>query len=166
MLRLLVVGVSAVLLGGVAWAAEWGLGGRISPFTLADQNGVEHRVDANVRVIILSPDMDAGDVVKIALARHGKGLLTKHDAVYLADVSGMPGMVRRMFVLPKLKERPYPMLLDAEGDIARKLPRREGFASLIFLDRLRVGAVEYVGTADGLIASLKAPKNLVSKSSD
>ena len=150
------------LAAGIASASTYGLGSKITPFSLEDQHGKAHRVDERVRAIILSHDMEAGEIIGRALARNGKRVLEKHRAVYLADLSGMPGFLRRMFVLPKLRERSYPMLLDTSGEIARQLPSREGFVALIFLSGLRVVSVEYVKDSSALIATLESPKRFAS----
>ncbi len=102
--------------------------------------------------------MDAGKVVKAALARNGKQLLAKHRAVYISDVSGMPGFIRNLIAIPRLKDRPYPMLLDTSGEIVSRLPTRNGYATLIFLDRLRIAAVEYIAAPQTLAPALASPK--------
>jgi hypothetical protein len=150
---MLVVGTLAT---GVAQGG--GLGSKLEAFTLADQYGTDHLVDENVRMIILTRDMKAGDVVREALGNRGKPLLEKHQAVYIADLSSMPGFLRNLLAVPKLKERPYPILLDTAGDVSNALPSRESHATLIFLDALQIAAVEYVSIPASLLPALEAPK--------
>jgi len=139
-----------------AYAA--GLGSKLPAFSLADQNGASHQVDESTHVIILTRDMAAGDMMKTALGTNGKSVLAKHQAVYVTDVSGMPGFVRNLVALPKLKERPYPMLLDTSGDLSAKLPSKDKHATLIFLDKLQITAVEYLANPNSLVPALEAPK--------
>ena len=61
--------------------------------------------------------------------------------MYVADISGMPGLVARMFAVPSMRKRPYPMLLDRDGEITARLPDVEGSATLIFCDDLQVTRV-------------------------
>jgi hypothetical protein len=160
MCRYAIAILSAVLASAplAAHAASYGLGSKLTPVTLEDQHGKKHTIGASTRVIVLTRDMNAGDVVKAALARKGKTVLEQHRAVYVADVSSMPGFVRKYLALPKLKERPYPMLLDAAGELSRSLPSRENHATVIFLDGLRITAVEYVTRPETFGAVLDAPK--------
>ena len=151
-----VVVVAAIGVCGAAWGA--GLGSTLKPFSLADQHGTFHKVDDGVRVIILTRDMAAGDIVNAALSNNGKSVLSKNNAVYMADVSGMPSFVRNLVALPKLKERPYPMLLDTDGDMSQQLPSREKHATLIFLDKLQITAVEYLTNPETLPTALASPK--------
>jgi len=167
MLRTLVFAVVAVIAAGAvafslralpAQASALGLGSKVVPFSLADQNGTSHMVDEHVHVIILTRDMAAGDMMKSALGSNGKSLLANHQAVYVTDVSGMPGFVRNLIAVPKLKERPYPMLLDTSGDVSAKLPSKDKHATLIFLDKLQITAVEYLTNPNSLAPALEAPK--------
>jgi hypothetical protein len=130
---------------------------RLEAFELADQHGAPRRVDAAVRVLLLSRDMDGGAVVRGALETKGGeagAYLAARGAAYVADVSRMPGVVRSLFALPRMRSRPYPVLLDTTGDVTRALPSEEGRATVIWLDELRPVRVELVGSADELLAAL------------
>lgn len=154
----------AVLLAGVpggARAASYGLGSQLSKVTLVDQFGKKHTIDENVRVIVLTRDMAASDVIKAALGYDGKAVLDQYGAVYVSDVSGMPSLVRQYLAVPKLKERKYPMLLDTSGEFASRLPFRDKNATLLFLQGMRVVAVEYVANPTTLVPVLRTPRRFV-----
>jgi hypothetical protein len=130
---------------------------RLEAFELADQHGAPHRVDESVRVLLLSRDMDGGAVVRGAL--EGKGeqagpFLAERGAVYVADVSRMPAVVRRLFALPRMRGRPYPVLLDTSGEVTAALPSQEGRATVLWLDELRPVRVELAESAEDLLAKL------------
>jgi len=131
--------IAAVLLAAFAAGAEpLAVGDRLEPFAIEDQHGNEHVVDARVRALLFARDMKGGGVVKQALADSGAALLAEADAVYVANVSGMPAVIRRMFALPSLRRRGYPVLLDSEGQITKNLPGVEDRATLIQLRELTV----------------------------
>jgi hypothetical protein len=153
----------AAVIAGPACAWATGLGSRLSPFVLMDQHGKPHRIDASVRAIVLTRDMDAGDIVKVGLGTHGKSILEKHHAVYIADLSSMPGFIRSWLAIPQLKDRPYPMLIDSKGDVSKSLPSRDHLATLIFLDSMQITAVEYVTQPAALVPALSAPKRFAAK---
>jgi len=146
-----------------ALAAALGLGSKLSKVTLTDQYGKKHVIDERVRVIVLTRDMDAGDVVKTALGHNGDAVLSRHKAVYVSDVSSMPSLIRRYLALPKLKERTYPMLLDETGEFSTALPSRNKHATLIFLDGMRVVAVEYVMRPEAFVPTLESPKRFATR---
>ncbi len=130
---------------------------RLEAFELADQHGAPHRVDGSVKVVLLSRDMDGGAVVRGAL--EGKGeragpFLAERGAVYVADVSRMPAIVRSLFALPRMRGRPYPVLLDTSGEVTAGLPSREGRATVLWLDELRPVRVELVDSPEALLETL------------
>jgi hypothetical protein len=95
------------------------------------------------------------DVAKAALAEGGTERLARAGAVYLADVHRMPGIIRRTIGEPRLRRRPDRMLLDREGNATRDLPR-EGEATLLVLEDLRVVRLEYHRDGVALAAALES----------
>jgi hypothetical protein len=152
--------IAALLLGlaGAAASAEpFAVGESLEPLALADQHGVERRVDAATRGILLTRDMDGGGFVREALASEGAAQLEQAGAVYVADVSRMPGLIRRMFAIPRMRERGYPVLLDTEGTSTARFPAQPGKASWIRLEGLRVAEVRFLTSAEEVRAALAPP---------
>jgi hypothetical protein len=153
---LLVVGLA--LLAALPVRAEpWAAGERIEPFSLEDQHGTVRHVDAGTRVVLFSRDMDGGDVLKRALEGVPEGFFAARGAAYVADISRMPGLVTRLFALPSMRRRPYPMLLDRDGATTARLPDAEGQATLIFLEDLRIERVVHAARPEELCEALGVP---------
>jgi hypothetical protein len=150
-----VLALAAVLVAGDAYAQPYVVGDAIEPFTLEDQHGKSHTVDASVKVILFSRDMDGGDVLKAGLADVEPGYLDGKSAVYVADISRMPGLVARMFAIPAMRDRPYAMLLDRDGKTTARLPAAEGQATLVFLDQLTVRRIANVEEAPAVRQELE-----------
>lgn len=138
------VGLALALMAHTAWAAPYVVGDVIAAFTLEDQHGERHAVDGSVEVVLFSRDMEGGELLKEGLAEVAPGYLAARKAVYVADISAMPGMVARMFAIPAMRDRPYPMLLDRDGETTARLPDVAGQATLIVLDRLTVQRIIHV----------------------
>ena len=94
--------------------------------------------------------MDGGRVIQDALSENGAELLERHSAAYVADVSRMPGLVRRFIALPRMRKRPYLMWLDETGEATADFPTREGRPTLLFLEQRRVLRVEHPETPEAL----------------
>ncbi len=141
----------ALLMGaGTAVAEPYGVGDRIAEFSLDDQHGETGSVDASTRLILFSRDMDGGKHLKVGLADVDPDFLSGKKAVYVADISRMPSLITRMFALPGMRKRPYPMLLDRVGNTTHRLPDFEDQATLIYLKRLKITRVEHVTSANGV----------------
>jgi hypothetical protein len=130
------------------------VGDALQPFSLEDQHGEKHSVDSSTRLILYSRDMEGGDVVKQVLAEQAGDYLSARHAVYVADISRMPGFISKTIAIPRMRDRNYPTLLDIEGSVTARLPSQPARATLIRLDELRIVEVSYAGTSDELRAAL------------
>ncbi len=127
----------------------------IQPFQLYDQHDILHGVDADTRVILFSRDMKGGDVLKAALVDMPRAYLQELKAVYITDISRMPGLIAKLFALPSMRRRPYPMLIDHDGNSTRAIPDIDGQATLVFLDALQVERIEHVADTTSVTKMLK-----------
>jgi hypothetical protein len=131
--------------------------GTFRPFALEDQHGVRAEVGEGVQIILLTRDMDGGNLVKTALAEVPQSILDQRHVVYIADTSGMPSLIARFTALPRMKKRPYRVLLDRDGKATRDWPFTSGTVTLIALDGLRVKRVEELTSVEGVRAELGLP---------
>ncbi len=145
------------LLAPAAFAESYEVGSVLPALELPDQHGELHALDASLRLVLFSRDMDGGGVIREALREDGAALLERERAAYVADVSRMPGLVRRLIAKPRMRKRPYRMLLDEAGEATADFPSDAGRPTLLFLDALRVVRIEKPATAAELRAALEDP---------
>lgn len=138
----------AALAPAAALGQGVGVNDTIAAIALEDQHGQPGGVDATTRGILLSRDMDGGGLVREALAEDGAAQLERAGAVYVADVHGMPGLIRRMVALPRMRGRPYRVLVDTDGAPTAVLPSVPGKATWLRLDGLRVVEIRFLSSAD------------------
>ncbi len=148
--------VVLVAVGVVRADGPYVVGDRLDEIALEDQHGVARKIDASTRQFVFTADMDAGDNVKSALAEDGAKLLAARPTSYVADISEMPALVRRLFAMPGLRKREYSMVLDTEGEATRRIPRRAGRATLVRLDELEIVELRYLATVDEVREALGA----------
>lgn len=86
-----------------------------------------------VRHVLFSADMDANDLMEQSFGELDKGDFTAAGLVYVADISGMPRLVARLFAIPSLRDYPFRVLLAREAEQLAMLPRQEGAVSVISL---------------------------------
>lgn len=128
----------------------YAVGDTLAEIRLEDQHEEERAVDASTRLVLFSRDMDGGELLRDALEDTEEGFLEARNAVYLSDISGMPKLVARLFALPSMRRRPYPMLLDRTGEATARIPDVEEKATLLFLDELRIERIEHVESVDAV----------------
>jgi hypothetical protein len=153
--RALLIVCLLLLLAGVAGAEPYTIGDHIEPFTLEDQHGVSHTLDGDVAVLLFSRDMKGGDALKAALADAPEGFLAERRAIYISDISGMPAIISRMFAIPGMRDRAYPMWLDRDGETTARLPDERGKATLIFCDDQVITSVAHLETPEEVRTALE-----------
>jgi len=145
-------------LAAPAAAEPLGEGDLLPGLTLEDQHGEARVIDAGVRHLLFARDMDGGGVLKDALSDGGAELLDATGSLYVADVSRMPGLIRRIFVLPSLRRRGYPILLDTDGTATADFPGEKERAALIELAGLRITRIRYFTESAELERALQAAR--------
>ena len=157
MINLFRVSILAIALSVAADANAEPLraGARLPDLRLSDQHEVEATVGADDEFVIFSRDMDAGSLVKEALAEQGGATLAAAKAVYVTDITRMPALITRLFALPSMRKRDYRILLDRDGKATADFPSEEGKVTVMKLDEGVISEITFVDTAAALLASLK-----------
>ncbi|RKT46218.1 hypothetical protein [Thiocapsa rosea] len=143
-----------LLLPAFVSAASFETGAPMPVLTLQDQHDTTQTIDANTRLLIFSAERDVSALVETALADQTTESLSAAGIQYVSDISAMPGMVTSMIALPKMRKRPYPMLLGREAEETAMFPREPGKATLIESEGGSITSVEFIGDAAGLRAAL------------
>ena len=134
----------------VAAAATLAVGDALPAITLADQHDVSGTIGPEVRIVVLTRDMAAGDVVKDGFAGMDQAALDLRGAVYVADIDGMPSMIASMFAIPKMRDRSYRILLDRDGAATRDVPYAEGRPTVLFVESGKITRVAQPANGDEL----------------
>lgn len=150
--------IAFLLVAAASAAADpsLGVGDRLVPLVLADQHDAEVRVAEEARILLFARDMAGGDIAEAALAEGGAALLREAGAVFVSDISRMPGLITRLFALPAMRRRDYPMVLDRDGSATAALPHRDGRLTVLRLDALKIETVDFVDSGDAVRALLAA----------
>ena len=148
-----------------AGAAELQPGRQLQPITLPDQHDKEQSIDARTRFVIFARDKESSQLINGLLETAGADFLPTRDAVYLADISGMPGIIRDLFAMPKMRKYPYRIMLDRDAKASADFPGKAGSATLVHLRNLQVEKIEFPASPEDLRRALgAAPAPAVSPS--
>ena len=77
----------------------------IRPFSLETQHGTRVEIGAATRLVLVTHDMDAGKIARAVLEEHTEDTLAERHAVYVANISRMPGFVSRLIAIPRMRRR-------------------------------------------------------------
>ncbi len=119
--------------------------------TLNDQHDQPQTIEDGTRYLIFAAEKAAASVVDAVLEDQTGDGLAAAGIRLVADISAMPQMVITMFALPKLRKRPYPILLGRTADDTRALPREPGKVTVMAAE---TGQVHFIDDVDVLRATL------------
>jgi hypothetical protein len=137
-----------IFLPSIAIADSYTIESQISTFSLKDQYGNQYEVDETTRLILFNKDMKGGKIIKNGLKETYRNYLSNHNAVYVADISGMPGLIRKFVALPKMRKYPYSILLDMVASVTKDFPSQPDKATLIYVRNLRITDIQYIENPD------------------
>ncbi len=150
----------AMLLPLAAHAAPLSAGSAMPPLSLNDQHDKPAPVGPSTRWVVFTADKAVSDMVSAVLAAEPAGVADRLRLVVVADISGMPALVTRMFALPKLRELPFPIALvrdPAQLTQVADIPRLPGSATVLRIEAGRVAQVVMARQAGDLRAALGLP---------
>lgn len=136
--------------GVLAVASAWAQPESMQPLRLKDQNEVPVKVSANIRYVLFAHDMSGKDLVEDMLSDKPADYLDTHHALFVADISGMPRIIARMFAYPSLRKLPYRVLLDEVGNRTADWERRDSAVTLFRLDNFNVTGFDFIDTKEAL----------------
>jgi hypothetical protein len=125
-------------------------------FTLPDQFDKAHSLSDETKKVIFVFAKATGHTVREFLKKQDKNYLPKLNTLFVADISGMPAVIRNTFALPDFKKSAYSVLLIYDKKIA-KIYKDESKADKISIVSLQNGVIEnikYVNSEEELKAAL------------
>jgi hypothetical protein len=162
--RVLLAGFSALCLAAtVAWPVDAkaqatptvAVGQPLPALTLRDQHDKPWQITPGTRLVIFAAGRKASTLVQSVLQALPKDQLTRKNALYLADMSKMPGFVTRTFALPALREMPYLIGVSLDEAVLAAWPRQTDAVTLIELEQSVVKRISYAATEPNLRAALE-----------
>lgn len=114
----------------------------IKAMVFKDQFEKNVSITDKTKQIVIAFSKEQGEKVKVFLEAN-PNYLAANNAIYLVDVSTVPGMVMSMFMLPKFKKYSYTIgLVENDKDIAY-FPKKENFITVITLDNLNITSIVF-----------------------
>ena len=125
-------------------------------FSLPDQFDKKYTLSDKTETIIFSFAKTTGHTVKDFLSKESKDYLPSRNAMFIADISPMPTVIRNTFALPDLKKSSFSVLLIYDKSIASQI-KDDTKADKIAVVRLKnrtIVDVQYIETQEELQKAL------------
>ena len=124
-----------------AHAKTLNLRARLPSIVLNDQFDQPVLIDSNTQWIVFSQEKAVNAFVSDYMSEQGAQQIRQRGIVYVADISGMPSLVTRMFALPKMRKLSFPIGLARDSKTLANIPRRAGAATIL---RVHSGVVQNI----------------------
>ena len=143
-----------------AAAAPLSAGAAMPALSLNDQHDRPVPIRPDARWLVFTSEKPVSDMVSAVLSAEPSGVVDRLHLVYVADISGMPALVTRMFALPKLRELRFPIALvrdPAQVAQVADIPRQASGATVLRLEAGRIAQSTTASNATELRALLGLP---------
>lgn len=147
--------VACLLAVRLALAATLQPGQPWPPLALKDQHDKQFPVGPDARVIFFAFEMDGARLMTKTLDGLPAATLERKNAVYIADISAMPGLISTMAAEPRLQRAPYRIALIRYARDGERLPRKPGAVTVLTLEAGRISSIEYARDARQIGEHLK-----------
>lgn len=128
-------------------ANELKVGDSLGTFSILNQHDEKVTVDKNVQKILISFEKGTGADINEYLSSKDTNFLQKHHTVFIANISGMPSIITKMFALPKMRKYKHEILLiyDDEDD---RFKAKEDYSTLYTLQDGIIKSITYFTKED------------------
>lgn len=121
------------------------VGQAISLPQLEDQFEQPHALQASTNWLLFAHDMESTNIVREALKGQTTDSLNKAGIQFVADISGMPGLISKFVAMPRLRKLDYSIGLAKEQALLLSIPRTDDMATVMELNE---GEIESITTVD------------------
>lgn len=143
---LLIAGLGLTLAAQADEPDLYEVGDKFTPFSTSDQHEKTVRVSpaTGTKHLIISFTMGNGKDANRFFAEKGATFLEDHQAKFLANIYGMPG-VGRLFALPKMRKYPHRILLGDDEHLLDRVPTQKGKLTVLeFGEDNRISRIRFM----------------------
>ena len=135
-----------LLLFSVSSRAELKIDQPFPGITLKDQFGDQHSIKKSDKLVLISFEREVSDAVHEFLNQQHKSFLPENNTRYISDISAMPGIITRMFALPKMREYNYTLMLNSKENFKERFNVQ---TMKLTVYKLNAGTIESIEFIDG-----------------
>ena len=120
--------------------------GKSIEFKLPDQFDKPHEVSNNTKLLIFAFRKKDGHILREYLKSHEANLLEKNHAMFIADISKVPVIIRNMVILKDFKKSAFPVVIIYDKKISKLLNDNKEKIVVMHLDNKKITKIEHFST--------------------
>ena len=132
------------------------VGGSLESLKLNDQFEKPQKISADTKKVIFAFSKDMGHMSNEFFAKQGENYLADHKAIFIADVSGAPSLVRSIFIMPGLKDFKHSVLVIEDKSVAAayRVDAHKEEIMVLDINNFIIEKISYVSTEAALAKAL------------
>ena len=132
------------------------VGNSLESLTLNDQFEKPRSLSGDTKKVIFAFSKDMGHMSNEYFDKQDADYLAQHSAVFVADVSGAPSLIRSMFIMPGLKDFKHTVLVIEDENVAASYRIDEHKEALMILDvnNFIIENITYIASEEELAKAL------------
>ncbi len=144
--------------------AELKTGDRFPNIEFEDQFDNKEKIENSDTLVLMSFDKDVSEQVNKFLATQNNDFLESNNSRYIADISRMPGLITKMFALPKMRDYNYRLLLIKDEENTEHFAKAKGKLTIYKLQDGLIQSVDTINPAE--VATLFSTASKTKEESD
>ena len=122
---------------------------------LKDQHDKSVAINEQTNMILFAAGKSTSALMSKTLEDLPPSTLKDKKALYVADISGMPGFITKMVAIPKMQKRPYTIALLRDEAISKRFPQKDGAITIIQLKAGKVTDISFVTKQEEITKALQ-----------
>ena len=125
--------------------------------SLKDQNEKTHTLSADTKTVIFAFSKDIGHACNNFFETKPDNYLDENKALFIADVSSAPSLIRSMFIMPGLKDFKHTVLIIDDKTVSANYKAGMNLEKIIIvkLDNSTITSIETVDTAEEMALKIE-----------
>ncbi len=132
------------------------VGNSLASLKLNDQFEKPQALKADTTKVIFAFSKDMGHMSNEFFDKQDADYLANHNAVFVADVSGAPSLIRSMFIMPGLKEFKHTVLVieDKNAAAAYRIEEHKEMLMILEINNFIIENISYLSSEEELAKAL------------
>ena len=122
---------------------------------MKDQHDKSVAINEQTNLILFAAGKSTSALMSKVLEDLPPTTLADKKAIYVADVSGMPGFITKMVAIPKMQKRPYTIAILKDEAQSKRFPQKDDAITVIKLKSGKVTEINFVTKQEEIVKALQ-----------
>ncbi len=135
--------VASLVFVNILFAQTLSVGDNYPSYKLVDQFEKTGKIDSDDEIIIMTFEKGISSDLNELLQDKKSDYLKTKKTKYVAEISGMPSVITKMFALPKMKKYKYRIYLIKDESQGEVFPRKDDLVSVFKVKDSKIESIEF-----------------------